>query len=109
MSKQLANQHALLTGAGGGIGVAVARAFAMQGARCTLVDIALSPTPDVERLIADFRGAVQYIASDITQTHTINPMVAQAVAAFGPIHTLFNNAAVFDMAPLLESSTLETR
>jgi D-sorbitol dehydrogenase (acceptor) len=104
MSKQLANQHALLTGAWGGIGVAVARAFAMQGARCTLVDIALSPTPDVERLIADFRGAVQYIASDITQTHTINPMVAQAVAAFGPIHTLFNNAAVFDMAPLLESN-----
>ena len=62
MTHRLANQHALLTGAGGGIGAAVARAFALQGARCTLVDLDDKPSPEAMQLMADFGPAVQYIA-----------------------------------------------
>jgi len=47
---------------------------------------------------------VQYIACDVTETAAITGMVTKAVDGLGPIHTLFNNAAVFDMAPLLESN-----
>jgi len=104
MTHRLANQHALLTGAGGGIGAAVARAFALQGARCTLVDRDDKPSPEAMQLMADFGPAVQYIACDVTETATIKGMVTKAVDGLGPIHTLFNNAAVFDMAPLLESN-----
>ena len=104
MTHRLANQHALLTGAGGGIGAAVARAFALQGARCTLVDLDDNPSPETMQLMADFGPAVQYIACDVTETAAITGMVTKAVDGLGPIHTLFNNAAVFDMAPLLESN-----
>jgi len=104
MTHRLANQHALLTGAGGGIGAAVARAFALQGARCTLVDLDDNPSPEAMQLMADFGPAVQYIACDVTETAAIAGMVTKAVDGLGPIHTLFNNAAVFDMAPLLESN-----
>ncbi|MDA8600556.1 L-iditol 2-dehydrogenase [Burkholderiaceae bacterium] len=104
MTHRLANQHALLTGAGGGIGAAVARAFALQGARCTLVDLDDNPSPETMQLMADFGPAVQYIACDVTETAAIAGMVTKAVDGLGPIHTLFNNAAVFDMAPLLESN-----
>ncbi len=104
MTHRLANQHALLTGAGGGIGAAVARAFALQGARCTLVDLDDKPSPEAMQLMADFGLAVQYIACDVTETAAIKGMVTKAVDGLGPIHTLFNNAAVFDMAPLLESN-----
>lgn len=104
MTHRLANQHALLTGAGGGIGAAVARAFALQGARCTLVDLDDKPSPEAMQLMADFGPGVQYIACDVTETAAITGMVTKAVDGLGPIHTLFNNAAVFDMAPLLESN-----
>ena len=104
MTHRLANQHALLTGAGGGIGAAVARAFALQGARCTLVDLDYKPSPEAMQLMTDFGPAVQYIACDVTETAAIKGMVTKAVDGLGPIHTLFNNAAVFDMAPLLESN-----
>ena len=104
MSTPLAHQHALLTGAGGGIGAAVARAFATAGAKCTVVDIRASASKDVQQLMADFPDAIQYIACDVTDTNAIRPMVAHAASTFGPIHTLFNNAAIFDMAPLLESN-----
>ena len=104
MSQKLANQHALLTGAGGGIGAAVARAFATEGARCSVVDIGSAPSADVQQLMADFPSAIQYISCDVTDTGAIKQMVAKATSTFGAIHTLFNNAAIFDMAPLLESN-----
>ena len=104
MSTPLAHQHALLTGAGGGIGAAVARAFATAGAKCTIIDIGASASKDVQQLMADFPNVIQYIACDVTDISAIRPMVAQAASTYGPIHTLFNNAAIFDMAPLLESN-----
>lgn len=108
MSGRLAGKHALLTGAGGGIGLAVARAYLAQGARCTVVDLA--PTPSAEFItLAEAHadqsaGALHYVSADITQTAQIDTLVTAAESRFGPVHVLFNNAAVFDLAPLLESS-----
>ncbi len=103
MSARLADRHALLTGANGGIGLAVARAYAAQGARCTVVDIAQTPSTQLSELMAQYSEEVQYLRTDITQGAQIETMVAAAQQRFGPIHVLFNNAAVFDLAPLLDS------
>ena len=101
---RLAGKHALLTGAGGGIGLAVARAYLAQGARCSVVDLAPAPSSVYAEAIAGFEAQAQYLTADITQLAQIDALIAAAEAHFGPIDVLYNNAAVFDMAPLLDSS-----
>jgi D-sorbitol dehydrogenase (acceptor) len=103
MSGRLLDRHALLTGAGGGIGLAVARAYLAQSARCTVVDLSNEPPEAVRTVMAEHPGRVQYLAADISQTAQIDTMIAAAGRQFGTIEILFNNAAVFDLAPLLDS------
>ncbi len=103
MTGRLQDRHALLTGAGGGIGVAVAAAFLREGARCSVVDIADKPSHEVKLLASQYGDRLNYIAADITQRGDISRMIESARARFGAIRILYNNAALFDMAPLLES------
>lgn len=101
--QRLHNRHAILTGAGGGIGAAVTAAYLREGARCSVVDLPTQPSAEVQALQAEFPGQLNYIAADVTQSADISRLITQATEHFGPIHILFNNAAIFDMAPLLES------
>ena len=103
MSGRLAGRHALLTGAGGGIGLAVAEAYLREGARCTLVDLAREPNAAVRKLCASQPAQCHYVAADITKSADIAAIMASARTRFGTIDLLFNNAAVFDLAPLLQS------
>jgi D-sorbitol dehydrogenase (acceptor) len=101
--QRLAHKHALLTGAGGGIGLAVARAYLAQGALCSVVDLGAEPSAELAELLRDHADSLHYISADVTQLAQIDALVGAATRRFGPIHVLFNNAAVFDMAPLLQS------
>lgn len=100
---RLFDKHALLTGAAGGIGLAVATAYLHHGAHCTVADIGAAPTPELAALMAAHPDTLRYVPTDVTQLAQITALVHEAQQHFGPITTLFNNAAVFDMAPLLES------
>ena len=104
MSQRLAQRHALLTGAAGGIGLAVAEAFLREGACCTLADIGNEPGEPARALLARHPQQAQYVQADVTQTDSIAAMVTSARARFGTVTVLFNNAAVFDLAPLLDST-----
>ena len=103
MTRRLENRHALLTGAAGGIGLAVTTAYLAEGARCTAVDVAKEPSRELAALMAQHGDRLQYVACDVSKTAQIDALVAAAQARFGPIDILFNNAAIFDLAPLLES------
>jgi len=100
---QLHGQHALITGAGGGIGLAVTRAYLREGARVSAVDLRDAPSAELLALLDAHPQALHYIAADISKTAGIAPMITEARARFGAIGILFNNAAVFDLAPLLEA------
>lgn len=103
MTGRLQDKHALLTGAGGGIGLAVAQAYLAQGALCTVVDLALAPSAAVLQLQAAHPGRLHYLSADITQLPGIDALLSEAGQRFGTPQVLFNNAAVFDLAPLLDS------
>lgn len=103
MSGRLDGQHALLTGAGGGIGLAVAAAFVREGARCTVADLPAEPSAAFREASAAPAGRLHYCSADVTQPMQVDALIALAEAQHGPIDTLFNNAAIFDMAPLLDS------
>ena len=101
--QRLTGRHALLTGAGNGIGLAVTAGFLAEGAACTAVDLRTEPTAALAALMQQYPGQLAYIAADVSQTDALPALVATAAQRFGVIDVLFNNAAVFDLAPLLEA------
>ena len=103
MSGRLQDRHALLTGASGGIGLAVAAAYLREGARCTLADLSAQPSESVQALSARYPNRLRYVLADVTKSADITRLIETACAGFGAIELLYNNAAIFDMAPLLES------
>jgi D-sorbitol dehydrogenase (acceptor) len=103
VSGRLEGRHALITGAAGGIGLAVTQAYLAEGARCTAVDLAQRPSGELAESIARQADRLQYIACNVADTTQINAVLASAQVRLGPIDVLFNNAAIFDLAPLLES------
>lgn len=104
MIGRLSERHVLVTGAGGGIGLAIAEACLAEGACCTLADLAPDPSDGVQLLRRKYPQALAYVATDVTDMPSVGGMLYEAQASHGPVHTLVNNAALFDMAPLLESS-----
>ncbi|WP_317202163.1 L-iditol 2-dehydrogenase [Janthinobacterium sp.] len=100
---RLASRHAVLTGAGGGIGLAVAEAYLAEGARCSVVDLAPQPSAAVAALLARYPEQLCYLRADVADAASVAAMLAAATARHGGVDILFNNAAVFDMGPLLES------
>jgi NAD(P)-dependent dehydrogenase (short-subunit alcohol dehydrogenase family) len=103
MTHRLQHKHACLTGAAGGIGLAVAQAYLAQGAHCTVADLPAQAPAELQALLDQYPVHLRYVPTDVTRMADIDACLASAQAAFGPITTLFNNAAIFDMAPLLES------
>ena len=76
--------------------------YLRDGARCTVVDLAPQPSALFAETTEAWADRVQYVSADVTQLAQIQAMVAAAEARFGAVEVLFNNAAIFDMAPLLE-------
>ncbi len=87
----LSNMTALVTGASGGIGGAIARALAAQGAR-----IALSGTraDALEAVAADIGGDSVILPCNLSDGAAVDALVPQAVAALGQLDILVNNAGV---------------
>ena len=84
----------IITGSGGGLGRAYALAFAAEGANVVVNDIRLDAAQSVVDEINNAGGKAIANSSDITKTATAQQIVDDAVAAFGEVHVLVNNAGV---------------
>jgi NAD(P)-dependent dehydrogenase (short-subunit alcohol dehydrogenase family) len=93
-------RHALVTGAGRGIGAAIARRLAEEGARVTLVGRQREP---LDALAAELTGS-QVLVCDVTDAHAVERAVADATAGLGPVSLLINNAGQAESAPLHRTS-----
>ncbi|MCH7861804.1 SDR family NAD(P)-dependent oxidoreductase [Sphingomonas sp. NPDC092331] len=92
---RLKDVHAVVTGGGSGIGAAIARALAEEGARLTLIGRRVEP---IEAVAATILGAIT-IPVDVTDRASIDIGFETARTAHGPIGILVNNAGIAPSAP----------
>ncbi len=79
-----------VTGAARGIGLAIARAFAREGAKVAIND--LRPMDEAEAKIKEMGGPVLTMQGDVTNAEQVQGMVAKIIEQFGRIDVLANNA-----------------
>jgi len=89
---RLQDKIAVITGGAAGIGFAYATRFLAEGACVVVADIA-DPGPAVEKLAAP--GRALGIRTDVADATSVRAMVDAAIARFGRVDVLVNNAAVF--------------
>jgi NAD(P)-dependent dehydrogenase (short-subunit alcohol dehydrogenase family) len=92
---RLTGRHAVVTGGGSGIGAAIARALAAEGAKLTLVGRRRDALERVASTLPDAAVA----PADITSRAEVDAAFAAARAAHGPISILVNNAGAAPSAP----------
>ena len=89
MSNRLQGKIAVITGACSGIGLATLELFVAEGAKVVAADLQDDIGRDLEK---KFNGAVTFAACDVTQPLQIKAAIERAVAQFGGLDILFNNA-----------------
>ena len=104
---KFANRHALVTGSTSGIGLAVARALAKEGASVTLNGFGDAAAIEKERagIESEFGVKAAYSAADMSKADQIEAMIAQAEQTFGSVDILVNNAGVQFVSPIEEFPT----
>ena len=96
---RLQGKTALITGAARGIGRSFAEAYVREGATVAIADINLG---GAEKAAAEIGKNCFAVQMDVTKTQSITQAVDAVVARTGQIDILVNNAALFDMAPIVE-------
>jgi NAD(P)-dependent dehydrogenase (short-subunit alcohol dehydrogenase family) len=90
---------AVITGAGSGIGAALARHAAGLGMRIVLADVAAERLVEVAQEVGS-RAEVLVVPTDVTDAAAVEQLAARAYDELGPVRLLFNNAGIESTGPL---------
>jgi D-sorbitol dehydrogenase (acceptor) len=96
---RLEGKSALITGAARGIGAAFAAAYVAEGATVAIGDIAVERA---EATAAAIGPRAYPVPLDVTDQASIDAAIARVVETAGSLDILVNNAALFDLAPIVE-------
>lgn len=100
---ELDGQVAIVTGAGRGIGRAIAHRFAQEGCKVTVADLNPETAAQVVAEIREEGGHAFSLQVDVTQQPEAQGMVQQTIEQFGSLRILVNNAGIGAIAPLLDT------
>ncbi len=100
----LRGEHALITGGGTGIGLAVARAMHAAGARVTLVG---RREAELTAAVGSLGEGAAYLVHDITKFDAAGELVTRITKEHGPITCLVNNAGIHLKKPAIETTPEE--
>ncbi|MBS0661853.1 MAG: glucose 1-dehydrogenase [Verrucomicrobia bacterium] len=99
----LGGKKALVTGAGSGIGRAIAQRFAQAGARVVVADIAETGGRETVALIAAAGGAAEFAALDVSE----EAAAAELAARLGRLDVLVNNAGIGHVGTILQTAAAD--
>ena len=104
MTASLSGKTALITGSTSGIGLAIAKAMAGEGANVIINGFGDAAAIETERLaLEQLSGAkALYSGHDLTKVEEIEAMMAEAATAFGGVDILVNNAGMQFVSPIEE-------
>lgn len=94
--QRFSEKTVLITGAGGGIGRAVALRFASEGARVAVNDIKPEMVQAVVDEITSAGGAALAVPADVSDAAAVDAMFRKTESEFGHVDVLYNNAALID-------------
>jgi NAD(P)-dependent dehydrogenase (short-subunit alcohol dehydrogenase family) len=92
MSDRFANKIALITGGSAGIGRAIARAFAREGAKVVVAGRSPDPLKKTVELIRNEGGIASAITADVSHSDDVSRLVAETITTYGALDIAVNNA-----------------
>jgi NAD(P)-dependent dehydrogenase (short-subunit alcohol dehydrogenase family) len=95
---------AIVTGGGGGLGRAIALAFASVGADIVIGDIVPERCAETQSRVRELGRDALGVTTDVTDTDQVRALIDQAAARFGRIDILVNNAGGVSARPFLDQS-----
>ena len=96
----LKDKVAIVTGAGQGIGAAIAQAYAREGAKVAVVDMNAQAADDVAAGIRQAGGQARGFACNVAERASVGRMAAEVTAEWGRVDILVNNAGITRTAML---------
>jgi NAD(P)-dependent dehydrogenase (short-subunit alcohol dehydrogenase family) len=99
---RLQDKITLITGSGSGIGKASALRFAQEGATVIVNDLDAAKGGETAAEISATGGKAAFIQADVTNPDSVKAMVDEALAKFGRIDVLFNNAGISGVGAIHE-------
>lgn len=94
MSKEFSGKVAVVTGAAGGIGLAIARGLAARGGAVAVADIAGGAADAAAAAIVEDGGVAIGVPVDVTDRRAVEAMFGKVEAGLGPVDVMVNNAGI---------------
>ncbi len=101
---RMKDRTAIVTGAASGIGKEIARAFAREGAKVCIADLALGAAKAAASEIERQGASAMAIAMDVTDEKQVEAGVAKVIENYGSVDVLVSNAGIQHIAPIVELS-----
>ncbi len=90
--REFSGKTAVVTGGASGIGLAIARRLAREGMRLVLADVEEQALQTAVDALKSAGAEAIGVPTDVTRFESLQALEREAVAAFGPVHVLCNNA-----------------
>lgn len=94
METKLQGKVVLVTGGSSGIGKATALAFAKEGARVVIADMAVAGAEETVETIKGGGGEALFVRTDVSEAADVQDMVHKTIQAYGRLDCAFNNAGI---------------